>query len=149
MNCIYRHTNIVARDWRKLSQFYETLFDCVRVPPERDLAGSWLEKGTGVVGAELSGVQLRLPGHGDTGPTLEIFQYSENEEKLPPAANREGICHLAFEVDNVAEAMEEVLANGGHKVGEVTSFDVEGIGTISFVYIADPEGNMIEIQAFD
>ena len=149
MNCIYRHTNIVARDWRKLSQFYETVFDCVRVPPERDLAGSWLEKGTGVAGAELSGVQLRLPGHGDTGPTLEIFQYSENEEKLPPAANREGICHLAFEVDNVAEAMEEVLANGGHKVGEVTSFDVEGIGTISFVYIADPEGNMIEIQAFD
>ena len=149
MNCIYRHTNIVARDWRKLSQFYETLFDCVRVPPERDLAGSWLEKGTGVVGAELSGVQLRLPGHGDTGPTLEIFQYSENEEKLPPAANREGICHLAFEVDNVAEAMEEVLANGGHKVGEVTSFDVEGIGTISFVYIADPEGNIIELQAFD
>ena len=149
MNCIYRHTNIVARDWRKLSQFYETVFDCVRVPPERDLAGSWLEKGTGVVGAELSGVQLRLPGHGETGPTLEIFQYSENEEKLPPAANREGICHLAFEVDNVAEAVDEVLANGGHKVGEVTSFDVEGIGTISFVYIADPEGNMIEIQAFD
>ena len=149
MNCIYRHTNIVARDWRKLSQFYETVFDCVRLPPERNLSGKWLEKGTGVVNAELSGVQLRLPGHGDTGPTLEVFQYSENEERLPPAANREGICHLAFEVDNVAEAMEEVLANGGHKVGEVTSFDVEGIGAISFVYIADPEGNMIEIQAFD
>ena len=149
MNCIYRHTNIVARDWRKLSQFYETVFDCVRVPPERNLSGKWLDKGTGVVNAELSGVQLRLPGHGDTGPTLEVFQYSENEERLPPAANRVGICHLAFEVDNVAESIEEVLANGGHKVGEVTSFNVEGTGTISFVYIADPEGNVIELQAFD
>ena len=149
MNCIYRHTNIIARDWQKLSQFYETVFDCVRVPPERDLAGGWLEKGTGVAGAKLSGLQLRLPGHGDTGPTLEIFQYAENEERLPPAANREGICHLAFEVNNVTEAMEEVLVNGGHKVGEVTSFDAEGIGTISFVYIADPEGNIIELQAFD
>ena len=149
MNCIYRHTNIIARDWQKLSQFYETVFHCVRVPPERDLAGSWLEKGTGVAGAKLSGIQLRLPGHGDTGPTLEIFQYAENEERLPPAANREGICHLAFEVDDVVEAMEEVLANGGHKVGDVTSFDVEGIGTVTFVYIADPEGNILEIQAFD
>ena len=148
MRAVYKHTNIIANDWNKLAQFYETVFGCVRVPPERHLTGRWLDKGTGVVNAKLSGVQLRLPGHGDTGPTLEIFQYSENKEKLPPAANREGIGHLAFEVDNVAEAMTEVLANGGHKVGEVTSFDVEGIGTITFVYVADPEGNVIELQAF-
>ena len=148
MRAVYKHTNIIANDWNKLAQFYETVFGCVRVPPERHLTGQWLDKGTGVVNAKLSGVQLRLPGHGDTGPTLEIFQYAENKEKLPPAANREGIGHLAFEVDNVAEAMTEVLANGGHKVGEVTSFDVEGIGTITFVYVADPEGNVIELQAF-
>ena len=49
----------------------------------------------------------------------------------------------------MAESIEEVLANGGRKVGEVTSFNVEGTGTISFVYIADPEGNVIELQAFD
>lgn len=149
MKAIYRHTNIISEDWRKLAQFYETVFGCIRVPPERRLSGKWLEKGTGVTDAALSGVQLRLPGHGNTGPTLEIFQYTENEKRLPSAANREGICHLAFEVDNVAEAMEEVLANGGQKIGEITSFDVEGIGTISFVYIADPEGNVLEIQAFD
>ena len=92
--------------------------------------------------------RLRLPGHGDSGPTLEIFQYAENAERLPPAANREGIGHLAFEVDDVAEAMAEVMANGGRKIGEITSFEVESIGMISFVYIADPEGNMIELQAF-
>ena len=148
MKAIYRHTNIISEDWKKLAQFYETVFGCVRVPPERHLSGRWLDKGTGVVNANLSGVQLRLPGHGDSGPTLEIFQYAENAERLPPAANREGIGHLAFEVDDVAEAMTEVMANGGRKIGEITSFEVEGIGMISFVYIADPEGNMIELQAF-
>jgi catechol 2,3-dioxygenase-like lactoylglutathione lyase family enzyme len=149
MRAIYRHTNIISEDWNKLARFYETVFGCIRVPPERHLSGRWLDKGTGVVNAKLSGVQLRLPGHGDSGPTLEIFQYAENAERLPPAPNREGIGHLAFEVDDVAEAMAEVLANGGRKVGEITSFEVEGIGVISFVYIADPEGNMIELQAFD
>ncbi len=77
MKAIYRHTNIISKDWKKLVQFYEKVFGCIRVSPERNLSGKWLEKGTGVVGAELSGVQLRLPGHGDTGPTLEIFQYSK------------------------------------------------------------------------
>ena len=149
MKAIYRHTNIISKDWKKLAQFYETVFGCVRVPPERNLSGKWLDKGTGVTDARISGVQLRLPGHGDTGPTVEIFQYAENEVRLPPKANREGIGHLAFEVDDVAEAMEEVLANGGQSIGEVTSFDLEGIGTVTFVYITDPEGNMIELQAFD
>ena len=78
MKAIYRHTNIISKDWNKLAQFYETVFGCIRVPPERQLSGKWLDKGTGVAGAKISGVQLRLPGHGDTGPTLEIFQYAEN-----------------------------------------------------------------------
>ena len=149
MKAIYRHTNIISKDWKKLAQFYETVFGCVRVPPERQLSGKWLDKGTGVTDAKISGIQLRLPGHGDTGPTLEIFQYAENEGRLPPAANREGIGHLAFEVDDVAEAMEAILANGGQRIGDVTSFALEGIGTVSFAYITDPEGNMIELQAFD
>ena len=110
MKAIYRHTNIISKDWKKLAQFYETVFGCVRVPPERHLSGKWLDKGTGVADANISGVQLRLPGHGDTGPTLEIFQYAENEGRLPPAANREGIGHLAFEVDDVADAMARAVS---------------------------------------
>ena len=30
---------------------------------------------TGVKDSHITGVHLRLPGHGDTGPTLEIFSY--------------------------------------------------------------------------
>ena len=130
MKARYKHTNIIARDWKRLAKFYEQVFGCVRLPPERHLAGIWLEKGTGVKGAKFSGVHLRLPGCGDDGPTLEIFQYSENEPKLQPAANREGYAHIAFQVDDVEQAMTEVLRNGGIKVGAIASSEVEGVGVL-------------------
>ena len=146
MRATYKHTNIIAQDWQKLAGFYEKVFGCVRVPPERHLSGAWLDKGVGVPDAKISGVHLRLPGHGDSGPGLEIFQYANNEQKPPPSANREGWGHIAFEVDDVAAAMEEVLYHGGQRVGDITAFEVEGQGTMTFVYLTDPEGNIIELQ---
>lgn len=148
MKAKYKHTNIVARDWRRLATFYKDVFECTLVPPERDLSGDWLSKGTGVSDARFAGVHLRLPGHGDNGPTLEIYQYSKNEPKPGTAANREGIMHLAFEVDDVEEATLQVLKYGGSKVGEIVTSQVAGVGMLTFVYVADPENNIIELQAW-
>jgi catechol 2,3-dioxygenase-like lactoylglutathione lyase family enzyme len=148
MKATYKHTNIIARDWRRLAQFYQDVFECIVVPPERDLAGTWLDDGTGVSNAHLKGVHLRLPGHGDHGPTLEIYQYTCNEPRAATAANREGIMHLAFEVDSVEEAALEVLKYGGRKVGDIASSEVKGAGLLTFVYLADPEGNIIELQSW-
>ena len=72
----YVHTNLIAQDWRRLAAFYEQVFGCRPVPPERNLSGQWLEQSTGIRGSEIQGVHLRLPGHGERGPTLEIFQYN-------------------------------------------------------------------------
>ena len=60
----YGHTNLIAKDWRALARFYEDLFGCTPVPPERDFAGPDLDRGTAIPGARLRGVHLRLPGHG-------------------------------------------------------------------------------------
>ncbi len=76
MKTKFKHANIVAADWRRLAQFYEEVFGCTPVPPERHLGGEWLSKGTGVANAQFSGAHLRLPGYGEEGPTLEIYQYS-------------------------------------------------------------------------
>ncbi|MBI5586437.1 MAG: VOC family protein [Deltaproteobacteria bacterium] len=148
MKAKYKHTNIVAADWRRLARFYEEVFGCVPVPPERHLGGEWLSRGTGVARAQFSGVHLRLPGYGDEGPTLEIYQYAENAVRAPLAANREGIGHLAFEVDDVEEALDRVLKLGGKEVGVISSAEVKGVGLLTFVYCSDPEGNIIELQAW-
>ncbi len=52
------HVNLIAWDWRRLAVFYETVFGCVRVPPERDLAGPWLDAATGIPGARIRGVHF-------------------------------------------------------------------------------------------
>jgi predicted enzyme related to lactoylglutathione lyase len=146
MKIKYTHTNIIARDWRKLAQFYEDVFGCVYIPPERDLSGDWLAKGTGVHDAVLQGCHLLLPGFGEHGPTLEIFSYAKMEEKLPSAANRLGLGHLAFNVEDVTLILERVVEYGGKALGEIVQRQILGYGTINFVYAADPEGNIIEIQ---
>lgn len=141
----YVHTNIVADNWKRLADFYGIVFDCQPVPPQRDQSGEWLERGTGVEGAALRGIHLRLPGHGERGPTLEIYSYSEMEEKPSPAANRRGLGHLAFLVDDVDETREKVLAHGGQDLGEVVTTELE-IGKLKFIYMTDPEDNILEIQ---
>lgn len=146
MRARYRHTNIVAEDWRKLADFYQQVLGCNPVPPERASSDQWVERSTGVPGAEVRGIHLRLPGFGDDGPTLEIFQYNRAEKRLQTAINRPGFAHLAFEVDDVEAARDEVLAAGGGSVGDLVTVEISGAGTITFVYMTDPEGNIFELQ---
>ncbi len=142
----YVHTNIVARDWRRLAGFYAQALGCTPAPPERDLRGDWLDSAMGIVDCEVQGMHLRLPGYGDDGPTLEIFTYREEVERSLRAVNQPGLAHLAFAVDNVDVALASVLAAGGSAVGQVVDTVVAGVGHLRFCYAADPEGNVIELQ---
>jgi predicted enzyme related to lactoylglutathione lyase len=143
----YGHTNLIAKDWKALSRFYQDLFGCVPVPPERDFKGPDLERGTGIPGAELRGEHLRLPGFGADGPTLEIFNYNLLEQRPEVAVNRPGFGHIAFVVDDVADAREAVLAAGGQAVGEIVTL-ANALGKrITWCYVTDPEGNVLELQA--
>jgi predicted enzyme related to lactoylglutathione lyase len=144
----YVHTNIIARDWRALASFYIRVLECKPVPPERDLSGPWLDAATGIAGAHITGTHLRLPGHGDTGPTLEIFSYAEVPGRPTMAPDTPGLVHLAFLVDDVAATAAAILAAGGSAVGELVAHDVPGVGRLVFQYLRDPEGNMLEIQSW-
>lgn len=142
----YVHTNLVARDWRRLADFYVEVFGCEPAGPERDLAGAWLDAATGLTGAHLRGRHLRLPGHGPDGPTLELFSYDDLVEQGRPTADRLGYGHLAFLVEDVAATLERLLAAGGGRLGQVAGTDVDGVGHLDVVYARDPEGNILELQ---
>jgi predicted enzyme related to lactoylglutathione lyase len=145
----FAHVNLVAEDWERLAAFYERVFGCVRIPPQRSLRGRWLQEGTGVTGAQVRGVHLRLPGHGEEGPTLEIFQYHPQLKRAAAAPNRPGLAHLAFAVEDVESAHRAVLAAGGGTVGRIVTAEIAGAGTITFAYVTDPEGNIIELQRWE
>ena len=141
------HTNLIAKDWRRLADFYQKVFGCVPVPPERHFEGKDLARGTGIPGVRLDGVHLRLPGLGNEGPTLEIFNYSSLQPRPDTAVNRPGFGHIAFRVDDVVEAKAMVLLAGGHGVGEIVTVRISTGEQITWCYATDPEGNVIELQS--
>jgi len=145
----YVHTNLIARDWKRLVRFYSDVFGCEPKPPERNMSGAWLDNVTSLWNAHLSGVHLRLPGCGENGPTLEIFSYDELVERGMPVANQCGFAHIAFAVDDVDEALQAVIAAGGGTVGKISTTEVDGVGLLRVVYARDPEDNIVELQKWN
>jgi len=144
----FAHTNIAARDWESLANFYINVFECKIKPPKRDLKGEWLDLATGLKDARQIGVHLLLPGHGENPTTLEIFSYEEVVDHTPMMAKYIGVTHIAFEVEDVDAILEKALQYGASKLVEVIEKEVEGVGMLKFTYFRDPEGNIIEIQSW-
>lgn len=142
----YVHTNIIAKDWKRLAQFYIDVFQCTPVYPERNLSGAWIDKLTAIEDVKIKGIHLSLPGYTE-GPTLEIFTYEPDDlagERLH--INRQGLAHLAFHVESVEAMLKKLIENGGEQLGQLVIKKYEGIGVLTAVYARDPEGNIIEIQ---
>lgn len=145
MSVRYSHTNLIARNWKTLSDFYIRVFDC-KPTYTTHLSGEYLEKGTGIKNAVLDGTNLLLPGYENQQLKLEIFQYSELLEKATPTVpNRLGYGHIAFLVDDIEGTLKKALEHGGKKIGEIVAQEYKR-GTSTYIYITDPEGNIIEIQ---
>jgi catechol 2,3-dioxygenase-like lactoylglutathione lyase family enzyme len=144
----YVHTNLIARDWRALVRFYVEVFGCEPVPPQRDQQGAWLDTATSLTGAHLRGMHLRLPGGEPDGPTLEIYSYDQTHVRASSMPNDSGYGHLAFSVEDVPSAVDEVLEHGGSLLGQIATTAVVGVGELELIYLRDPEGNIIELQAW-
>lgn len=145
-NIKYVHTNLIARDWKKLANFYIDVLNCEPVPPERNLSGEWIDTLTGIPNVHVNGMHLSLPGI-ENGPTLEIFQYEPADETDGNGLiHRKGFAHIAFHVDSVEEVLSKIVEQGGGQLSEIVRKEYEDIGHLTVVYATDPEGNFIEIQ---
>ena len=147
-NVRFGHVNVTGPDWRVLADFYRDVFGCTLVPPERDYRSADLDAGTRLSGAHLTGAHLRLPGHGDAGPTIEVFSYEALDSHLPPSVARPGSGHIAFQVPDVVTAVAAVLANGGGRIGEIVTTQTSDGSSVTWCYARDPAENLIELQAW-
>ena len=68
----YAHTNMIARDHKKLIAFYKEVFHCRSIGETRDLRGEWLDRLTGLSGAHIVGEHLCLPGYGEDLSLIHI-----------------------------------------------------------------------------
>ena len=160
----YKHTNIVAKDWKKVVSFYENVFRMKVVGPKRNLKGDFVDKGVGYKNATICGVHMIMPGFDDIDsnpPTLEIFEYDgditiNDDQYLKNSKMRpiyeQGIGHLAFEVEDIETAIRLIEHHGGSMLSdsnEISSHNVKGQGLLKWCYVRDNEGNIIELQQWD
>lgn len=61
---------------------------------------------------------------------------------------RPGWGHIAFQVGDVAEAVEAVLAAGGGRIGETVTLTTADGRRVTWCYTTDPEGNIVELQSW-
>lgn len=144
----FGHVNLTAHDWRRLAVFYAEVFGCTPVPPERDIRGPELDAATGLRDAHLTGAHLRLPGHGGSGPTMEIFSYDALAPHPGSRVDRPGWGHVAFQVPDVGTAVEAVRVAGGGRVGDMVTTTTADGRSVTWCYATDPEGNIVELQAW-
>lgn len=142
----YVHTNIIAKDYQKLIDFYKKVFGCQSIGETRNLKGGWLDQLTGLENSHIIGEHLALPGYDENPPTLEIFSYMQMSGETSHKINNYGFAHIAFKVDDVETTLENILLEGGSTVGEVVYTRYEDGRQAAFVYAADPEGNILELQ---
>lgn len=144
----FGHVNVTSPDWRRLATFYAEVFGCELVPPERDIRSAELDAATGLRDAHLTGAHLRLPGHGESGPTIEIFSYDDVDANPEPRVDRAGWGHVAFQVPDVPAAVEAVVAAGGGRLGRVITTATADGRQVTWCYATDPDGNIVELQAW-
>jgi catechol 2,3-dioxygenase-like lactoylglutathione lyase family enzyme len=146
-NMRYSHTNIVARDVERLADFYVQVFGCIPLSSVERMSGKLLARGVGLQHIDLRAMWLRLPGHGENGPILEIFEYTRSHESPVPRPNQHGYTHISFEVPDIVATAKAVITFGGSRLGEIVDLSEEpGVGDVTFVYLRDPEGNIIELE---
>jgi len=141
----YAHTNIIAKDWRKLSDFYQKALGCIPVLPEREFNEAWFGLVTGIPGAAVEGIHLMLPGYEGHVPTLEIFTYNIPGNLTPLRINDCGFAHIAFMVEDIETVLGAILMEGGTIVGESVKSENKYAGKFRMVYAKDPEGNIVEL----
>lgn len=142
------HTNLIARNWEKLAQFYIDVFACKPIYPKRNLEGEWLDDLTQIHQAKIQGIHLYLPGY-EKGPTLEIFQYLPSSVEKQPLLNSPGFGHIAFHVDNIEAILEKIIEQGGELFGKVVKKHYPELNShLTVTYVKDPEGNFIELQTW-
>ena len=138
----FDQTKFLANDVAALSRFYIDALDCEVVVDPQEVEKA-VSRAVGVPEATITLSILRLPGRGDHGPVLEL--YSLEGARPDDWDYTPGQGQIAFEVEDLEAAIGRVIAAGGTPLGEVVEWTGPSGAIARFVYLRDPEGNVIDL----
>jgi catechol 2,3-dioxygenase-like lactoylglutathione lyase family enzyme len=144
------HVNLVVEDLAAMTAFYRDVLG-LRLSKEVAISGDWIEAVTKLEDVEADVAYLE----GDAGAGLELIRYRTPEGSRPAALERpnsKGIRHIAFRVDDLDPLVSALKAKGVRLLSGIQRVPTEQVdfGGVQkrIVYCLDPEGNLVELCAF-
>lgn len=134
------HVGLVVENLDETVRFLTLLgFDC-REP--RAFTGEWIDR---IIGLENVTVEIVMAVPRDGSDVFEVARFHSPSAGSPDepalAANRPGLRHVAFEVDDLAGVVDRVRAAGWQTVGDIVDFE----NRFLLCYVRGPEGLIVEL----
>jgi catechol 2,3-dioxygenase-like lactoylglutathione lyase family enzyme len=115
------HIGLVVEDLDETVRFLALLgFDCSKPAV---LSGEWIGRIIGLENVTVEVVMARAPDGSDMFEVVRFLAPSAGAQELPPTANRPGLRHVAFKVDDLHGVVERVREGGWETVGEIVDFE--------------------------
>lgn len=133
------HVGIVVQDLEAAKEFFVDLGFTVMA--EMPIQGEWVERIIGLSGVSEDLAMLQAPDGQLNLELVKFHQPTDPEGIRPGAANTLGLRHLAFQVENVDELVENLKQKGHELVGEVQTYE----HMWRLCYVRGPEGIIIEL----
>jgi catechol 2,3-dioxygenase-like lactoylglutathione lyase family enzyme len=104
-------------------------------------SGEWIDRIIGLDDATVEVVMARGPDGSDIFEVVHFRSPSAGAEEPAPAANRRGLRHVAFTVDDMHGVVDRIRKAGWDTVGEIVDFQ----NTFLLCYVPGPEGLIVEL----
>jgi glyoxylase I family protein len=141
----FRHVAIVVKDIEEMIRFYTEILGFA-VKRRMELDSPEFREGVGVKDAKARGAHLTLT---NDDFELELIEFEENvSEQVAACSNKTGYRYMAFIVDDIEHVFKTLKQ---YKIESISNEPIclkkpLQVAGFQFVYVKDPEGNIIEFN---
>ena len=133
------HVGLVVEDLDEMVRFLALLgFNC---GDPGVFSGEWIDRIIGLENVTVEVVMARAPDGSDMFEVVRFHSPSVGAQEPAPAANRPGLRHIAFTVDDVRGVVDRVREAGWDTVGEIVNYQ----NMFLLCYVRGSEGLIVEL----
>ncbi len=137
------HINVVVSNFDEAKSFFIQLG--FTVGDESELSGEWISSIVALPNVRARYATLNLSG---TETNLELIEYASPPSERDPnmcKANQMGFRHIAFEVENIDEIVQDLRAKGIKFISSIHTYPTTGK---RLVYFWGPDGILLELAQY-
>lgn len=133
------HVGLVVEDLQEMLRFLSLIgLECGEPGV---YGGDWIDRTIGLDGTEVELAMVRPPGGPDVMEVVRFRTPFAASDDRAPAANRPGLRHVSFRVDDMDAVVERLRAAGWAPIREVVNYQ----DMYLLAYIRGPEGVIVEL----